>query len=47
LTVNNNITVSGTNLADPQATLDTIANAYRFGAPQGISKTVSNYDRNF
>ena len=35
--VNNNTTINGTNLTDPQATADTVSNAVRFGAPQGLS----------
>ena len=38
--INNNTTVNGTNLTDPQATADTVGNAVRFGMPQGLGLSV-------
>jgi len=37
LIINNNNTVNGTNLADPQATVDAMANASRFGSGQSLN----------
>jgi hypothetical protein len=37
LVINNNTTVNGTNLADPQSTADAVSNAMRFGSTQSIS----------
>lgn len=36
--INNNTTVNGTNLTDPQQTADTVGNIVRFGAPQGLMR---------
>jgi hypothetical protein len=38
LIINNNTTVNGTNLADPQASADAIALALRFGSTQSLAK---------
>jgi hypothetical protein len=40
LVINNNTTINGTNLTDPQATADTVGNAVRFGMPQGLGLSV-------
>jgi hypothetical protein len=40
LVINNNTTVNGTNLTDPQTTANTVSNAMRFGAPQGLGLSV-------
>lgn len=37
LVINNNTTVNGTNLADPQASADAVANAMRFGSTQSLT----------
>ena len=36
LVINNNVSVSGTNLSDPQASADAVSNAMRFGAGQSL-----------
>jgi hypothetical protein len=38
LTINNNTTINGYNLTDPQQTADTMGNIARFGAPQGLMR---------
>ena len=38
LIINNNTTINGYNLTDPQQTADTMGNIARFGAPQGLMR---------
>lgn len=41
-----NITINGTNLSDPNATADAVADAIRFGTPQGMSSKIRQLERN-
>jgi hypothetical protein len=45
LVINNNVSVTGTNLADPKASADEVENLFRFGATQSLGARGNKYEQ--